>query len=196
MREEILWRKEEIKQHLTGERYEHTLGVMYMAAALAMRYQEDVKSAMLAGLLHDCLKCTSLEQLKTLANEYRIPLTAWELSHPVLLHGKIGAVHARIYYKIEEESICEAISCHTTGSPNMSNLAKILYIADYIEPSRRMFPGLEEARRVAFEDLDKGLLLILEKTLTYLQTQKKEIDPRTKETYDFYKKLEKKEDIR
>ena len=36
------------------KRFTHTLGVEYTAAALAMRYSEDVERAQIAGLLHDC----------------------------------------------------------------------------------------------------------------------------------------------
>ena len=36
------------------KRFVHTQGVEYTAAALAMRYGEDVERAQVAGLLHDC----------------------------------------------------------------------------------------------------------------------------------------------
>ena len=42
---------------MDDSRYEHTLGVMYTSAALAMRYEYDRERAMLAGLMHDCAKC-------------------------------------------------------------------------------------------------------------------------------------------
>ena len=49
--------KEKVKMNLDQNRYEHTLGVMYTAGALAMRYEADLEDAMIAGLLHDCAKC-------------------------------------------------------------------------------------------------------------------------------------------
>ena len=42
---------------LDRERYEHTLGVMYTAASMAMCHGTDTEQALLAGLLHDCAKC-------------------------------------------------------------------------------------------------------------------------------------------
>ena len=48
--------KKEVKLHLDSDRYEHTLGVMYTAASLAMCYGEDIEKAMTAGVLHDCAK--------------------------------------------------------------------------------------------------------------------------------------------
>ena len=42
-----------VKKHQEKERYEHTKGVMYTAAALAMAYGCDLEKARVAGLLHD-----------------------------------------------------------------------------------------------------------------------------------------------
>ena len=69
----------------------------------------------------------------------------------------------------------------------MSPLEKIIYIADYIEPGRKQAPNLPEVRKMAFVDLDKALLMILEDTLTYLQGTNNVVDPMTQKTYDYYK---------
>ena len=68
----------------------------------------------------------------------------------------------------------------------MSQLEKIIYIADYIEPGRKQAPGLPEVRREAFEDLDLALLHILKDTMRYLQDTNAPFDPVTKSTYDYY----------
>ena len=51
-----------VEKTLDSKRFEHTLGVEYTAAALAMRYGEDLMKAQTAGLLHDCAKCMSNEK--------------------------------------------------------------------------------------------------------------------------------------
>ena len=51
-----------MEHELDPRRYEHTLGVAYTAAALAMRYGADMKKAQIAGLLHDCAKNLSSEK--------------------------------------------------------------------------------------------------------------------------------------
>ena len=68
----------------------------------------------------------------------------------------------------------------------MSLLEKIIYIADYIEPGRKQAPNLTEVRRLAFQDLDKALLTILENTLSYLEESSEAIDPMTRKTYEYY----------
>ncbi len=47
---------------LDPKRYEHTLGVAYTAASLAMCYGADLNSALIAGMLHDCAKCLNNEK--------------------------------------------------------------------------------------------------------------------------------------
>lgn len=168
------------------KRYEHTLGVAFTAASLAMRYKADVKQAQIAGLLHDCAKCMTNEERLTLCRKNKLEVTAVEKANPFLLHAKVGAFLAKDKYGIQDADILSAVRYHTTGRPAMSMLEKIVFIADYIEPSRKTAPNLEEVRTLAFKDLDAALRKILSDTLSYLDTVDQEVDPMTKETYDYY----------
>ena len=60
----------------------------------------------------------------------------------------------------------------------MSDLDKILYIADYIEPNRK-FSGVEKLRRIAFADLDKALLYAFDNTLNWVRSNNQVIHPTT-----------------
>jgi len=170
------------------KRYEHTLGVAFTAAAMAMRYGGDIKEAEVAGLLHDCAKCMSHEEQLRLCKKNKLKVTAEEKANPFLLHAKVGAFLAKEKYGVESEAICQAILYHTTGHPDMTLLDKIIFVADYIEPTRKTAPHLDKVRRLAFEDLDAVLCKILNDTLEYLDTVDQEIDPMTRETYDYYRK--------
>ena len=180
--------KTKVKQVLKPSRYEHTLGVMYIAGALAMRYHEDMYHALFAGILHDCAKSFPESACFSLCNSLRIPMSDVECKNPGLLHAKLGAVFAKEIYKIEDEEILNAITYHTTGRPGMSLLEKIIYIADYIEPNRNAAPNLPTARALAFQDLNECLYLILKDSLEYLRTKNDPIDPMTEQTYLYYKK--------
>ena len=180
--------KIKVKQILPPKRYEHTLGVMYTAAALAMRYHENMYCALFAGLLHDCAKGFQESAVITLCNSFRIPISDVEHKNPGLLHAKLGARLADREYGITDAYITDAIACHTTGRPNMTLLDKILYVADYMEPNRCEAPNLAEIRRLAFEDIDECLYAILKATVTYLKQKDAVIDPMTEETYFYYKK--------
>lgn len=175
-----------VKKLQDNKRFEHTLGVEYTAAALAMRYDGDIFKAQVAGLLHDCAKCFSDEKILKLCRENGLSISAIEERNPFLLHGKAGAYWAKNVFGIEDEDILNAINNHTTGRPQMSLLEKIIFIADYMEPSRKKAPNLSEIRRLAFIDLDETLCKILMDTLIYLQQSDGEIDPGTEATWKYY----------
>ena len=185
-------RKQLIKV-LDSKRYEHTQGVAYTSAALAMRYGEDVRKAELAGLLHDCAKCLDNEKKIHICKKNSITISDAEQRNPFLLHAKVGGHLAKTKYKIDDEDVINAVLYHTTGRPGMSLLEKIVYIADYIEPGRENAPNLEEVRTLSFHDLDEALLRILEDILVHLKDGKKEIDPMTQMTYEFYKRKQSEE---
>ena len=115
-----------------------------------------------------------------------IPHSSFETSHPYLLHGKVGAYIARTKFGIHDEEILQAIPWHTTGRPNMSLLEKIIFIADYIEPSRNPIPELDEIRQLAFIDIDKAMEKILCNTLKFLESKVNPMDKMTQTTYDSY----------
>lgn len=177
--------RKDMEREQDAKRYEHTLGVEYTAAALAMRYGCDLRSARTAGLLHDCAKCLTDEKRLSICRKNKIPMTALEKKNPFLLHGKVGAYLAEKKYGIEDADILNAIRNHTTGRQGMSVLEKIIFVADYIEPSRKHAPNLTEIRRLSFLDLDSAVLKILEDTLSYLHESGGEIDPMTETVWRY-----------
>jgi len=183
-----------MEETLSGKRFQHTLGVAYTAAAMAMKYEVDVKKALIAGLLHDCAKCMSDEKLLKLSEKENIEVTEVERRNPYLLHAKVGAMLATKEYGIDDKEILDAITYHTTGRPGMTDLEKIVFVADYVEPGRDKAPNLAKVRKLAFEDLDETVRKILKDTLKYLEEEKGsdfEIDPMTAKTYEYYQKKEK-----
>ncbi|SFR97347.1 bis(5'-nucleosyl)-tetraphosphatase (symmetrical) YqeK [Anaeromicropila populeti] len=177
----------DMKNRLPEKRYIHTQGVAFIAAALAMRYGYNIKDAQIAGLLHDCAKYMGDEKLITICNLSGINLSDVELNNPYLLHGKVGALIAAEEYTIKDDNILNAIRYHTTGKPEMNLLEKIIFIADYIEPSRKKIPGLDEIRQSAFIDMDQTVFMILSNTISYLKDEnEKEIDPVTVEALNYY----------
>ena len=179
--------QKKIKHEMDDGRYQHTLGVMYTCAALAMRYEYDIQKAQLASLLHDCAKCIPNRKKLKLCEKHNIQITEVEKRNPFLLHAKLGAFLAMHQYGITDKEVVSAILNHTTGKPNMSLLDKIVYVADYIEPRRNKAPNLTEVRKLAFLNLDDALYRILSDTLEYLDEGSGEIDEMTLKAYNYYK---------
>jgi len=139
------------------------LGTEQEAIRLAERYGADVEKVRIAALLHDCTKKLEMEDQLELCRHYGIELDELEQKALKLLHAKTGAAIARDVFGVDDE-IYNAIWWHTTGHAGMTLLEKIIYLADYIEPSR-VFPGVDDLRKKCYEDLDKGLLMGLEMSI-------------------------------
>lgn len=182
--------RKKVKKVQDVKRFEHSLGVEFTAASLAMKHGVSINDARLAGILHDCAKCLTDEKRIKICEKYHIEMSETERRNPFLLHGKVGAFLAEHRYGVTNKDILNAICYHTTGRPEMSELEKIVFIADYIEPSRKQAKNLGEIRKLAFENLDSATIRILEDTLLYLKQKGGELDPATEETYRYYKELQ------
>ena len=179
--------REQMQQALDAKRFDHSLGVAYTCATLAFVHGGSLTQALTAGLLHDCAKCLSHEEKIRICKDNNIAISPSEEASPGLLHAKAGAFLAEHSYGVTDPEVLSAIRCHTTGKPAMLLLEKLLYVADYIEPNRKMLPHLDEVRREAYRDLDNCVLLILEHTMEYLNHKAKVLDPVTQQTLLYYR---------
>lgn len=149
--------------YLKHKRIPHVLGTEQEAIRLAEHYGADIGKARVAALLHDCTKKLDMDEQMSLCQKYHIELDELEQHALKLLHAKTGAEVARSVFGVNEE-IYRAIKWHTTGRAGMTLLEKVIYLADYIEPSRD-FPGVDRLRQTCYENLDEGLRLGLRMTI-------------------------------
>ncbi len=156
-----------LKDVLNTLRFDHSVNVMEMAESLAKHYGADINKAKLAGILHDCGKNYKGDEAKKYVKSIGYKADEVEMYQPKLLHGIIGENLAKEMYEVTDEEILGAIRWHTTGKAGMNLLEKIIYVADYIEPLRS-FEGIENMRRIAFEDLDKCIVYCAESTIDFI----------------------------
>lgn len=189
-RENIDLIKADLKEKLPKKRYEHTLGVAYTAAALAMCYGEDILKAELAGILHDVAKAKKSSELKDDMKGYIDPYTDGDYvaliadKAPQILHAVYAPYLAKKDYRIEDKDILSAIRWHTTGKKDMTMLEKIVFVADYIEPNRKKLPDLDRIRTLSFHDISEAVKVIAKSTIEYLGSQGMYIDKFTYELSD------------
>ena len=187
MNKEIINFRKDLEKDLTQHRFEHSLGVEYTSACLAIVHGADVTSARIAGLLHDCAKCLpDDEQIRIMEKAGQPPLQE-EYDDHSLLHAKCGAILARDKFGIDDEDILNAIRFHTVGRPNMSLLEKIVYIADFMEPNRKDLIIMDGVRHVAFIDIDQTLLWIMEGVLSFVKQKGLVPAPSGLAAYEYYK---------
>ncbi|USK32690.1 bis(5'-nucleosyl)-tetraphosphatase (symmetrical) YqeK [Bacillus sp. F19] len=172
-----------VKEHLTDHRYEHTIGVMETAIVLARLYGADVKKAETAAIFHDYAKFRRKDEMKQIIIEQN--MTKELLIHsPELWHAPVGAYLAEKEAGIKDKEILDAIRYHTSGRENMTLLDKVIYVADYIEPGR-IFPGADEVREIAKNDLNKALIVSMKNTILFLLKKNQPIYPQTLQSYNF-----------
>ncbi|HLR66517.1 bis(5'-nucleosyl)-tetraphosphatase (symmetrical) YqeK [Virgibacillus alimentarius] len=175
-----------VEPHLTKDRFEHTLRVAETAVELAKFYHETYEKAELAAIFHDYAKYRPKEELKRWIKMSHLPKDLLDYHHE-LWHGPVGALLIEREYGITDPAIQSAIRYHTTGKANMNKLDMILFLADYIEPGRS-FPGLDEVRETAYNNLNYACWLVSRNTIQFLMKKNALIYPDSFHAYNFFTK--------
>ena len=172
------------KSNMTEDRFEHCIGVSKTAKKLAELNQYDEDKAALAGFIHDYAKQVSVEEYREVIKTkgFDQDLLNWNRS---IWHGIVGIYFIQRDLKINDSEILTAVRRHTTADVEMTTLDKIVFMADYIEPGRS-FPGVEEARKITYANLDKGVGYQLAHTLEFLIEKRDKIYPRTLDAYNVW----------
>ena len=175
--------KEWLKENLDSERYEHSLGVAECAAELAERFGLDKEKAYLCGLIHDCAKCFSNEELKASICDCK-DLCDGELINPKTYHAPAGAILAKQELGICDDEILSATRWHTLGKVEMSDFEKIIFIADKIEKRTRPLEHREPIEKALEKSLDDALLVCYGSTIKSLVDRDLKICYQTIEIYN------------
>lgn len=174
-----------IKPRMSKKRYTHSVNVANEAAKLAKKYGVDEDKAFVAGYLHDCAKELSQEKQLELMKRSRFPVDKIEFSAPPLYHAVAGAVVAGEEYGIDDEGILAAIRFHTIGSPSMSGLAEIIYLADLVSEDRD-YKDVKRMRKIAYEGLNGAMLEALAFSITDSVKKGNSIPSATLMAYNHY----------
>ena len=131
--------RERISSQMSPKRFNHTAEVEKMAERIGRIYAPDkVDILRAAGLLHDITKEFSTEKQLTICREFGIITTKQDILTPKTFHAKTAAVLIPVLYpEFADEEVVSAVRWHTTGNEDMSLLQKIVYLADYIDESRK-----------------------------------------------------------
>lgn len=176
--------KQKLQSSLSPKRFLHTLGVVETAEELAKIHGVDKEKAIISAYLHDCAKDIPEKMKIRFCKEFHIPLDKWIEKNIELCHSFLGAEIAKREYGIIDEEILNAIRYHTTGRKNMTDLEKLIYLADYIEPNRNYFQGLESIREYARKDLNQAMIFVLTNTIEYVKKNKGILHPLTLEALE------------
>ncbi len=161
-------------------RREHTYRVAVMATARARSLKIVEEKVLLAAALHDCGKY--LSPSSPLLAGFQPP----ENTPEPVLHQFTGAYLAEAQFGVTDGEILNAVRYHTSGREGMSDLEKLVFLADTLEEGRD-FPEVERLRVLFWEDLDACLLATLAHQLDYLKESGKPVYPLTQRAYEYLK---------
>ncbi|MCL2705746.1 MAG: bis(5'-nucleosyl)-tetraphosphatase (symmetrical) YqeK [Spirochaetaceae bacterium] len=167
-----------LKRNLLKKRYKHTISTALTAKKLCKVFDIDRKKGYVAGLLHDIARDFDIDNLlKTVLKDGK-GINSEEKEEPELLHGRAGAIIAQELFDIDDREIIEAIQFHTTGSIGMGDLAKIIFIADYIEPHRKYITK-EYVKNLFGRPLNEMFEVVLKSVIDYLAKKEKKVSEKT-----------------
>lgn len=183
---------DEMHARLSGmipeKRLIHSIGVMETAVRLAPAVGVDVGKARIAGLLHDCAKKLTREQMLEACKKAGIALFDGEAESEPILHAPAGVHVARYEFGVTDREVLSAIRYHTAGAPDMSPLEELIFVADFIEPNRRPIPGLEAIREVAEKDIHEAARMCAESTKRHVTANGWPFCPQTQAMLDAYER--------
>lgn len=162
---------------LSRKRFSHVEGVALTALNIS-GVTEPAEDILVAALAHDLARELPLEDIRRTALCDGIPLASWEKEAPILLHCRASVVLLKREVEPVNDSITEAIHAHTLGRPGMGRLAKILYVADSIEPGRKHLSKRAREALLAMP-LETALLNVLRSNVAHLKRKQKEPLPPT-----------------
>lgn len=168
------------------KRRPHVVGCCETARELAKLWGADPDLAARAGILHDITKALDKPAHLALCEKYGTVLRGFEVENEKLLHSKSGAAVAGGVFG-ECPEVVSAIYWHTTGKADMTQLEKIVYMADYMEPNRE-FAGVETLRELAWTDLDRAMLFAFQLSVDILEQRGKAVDEHSLQALEFMKK--------
>jgi predicted HD superfamily hydrolase involved in NAD metabolism len=142
-----------------------------IAAAYAGKDSGLARKAFVAGLAHDLYKKFPKDQLRRIIREENVPIDehSWKIGGS-LLHASPAAHYLREQCGVTDDDVLGAVYHHTTGRPGAGMLDKIIYCADYLDPSREVRtsePDVEELSARIKKDLDAVYREILARKLSY-----------------------------
>lgn len=170
---------EYLRRGLSPHRFQHCLGVETAALELAAKFGVDSKQASVAALLHDLCREYAPDLLLQLANKFGIVIDEIERAEPILLHGFVGAELAKRELNVVDPQILEAISYHITGAVNLSRLAQLIFVADFVEPGRNFAFVKEFRKNIPTLTPEQILLAIYNQTICYVVAKGYLIHPRS-----------------
>jgi len=165
-----------VEASLSRPRLTHSREVARLASELSDRFHADEEKGYIAGMTHDLARELSEAEIVLLARTDTPLVTDWEKAHPLILHGRAAAAILLKHTGYGDPESLQAIRDHVTGRASMGLISKIVFVADFLEPTRE-FISPEFRRRTLGLSLDEMVLAVLERKMHFVRAKAGEIAP-------------------
>lgn len=177
---------QKVKTRLPESRYNHVLGVLGTAVELAKRFNVPEEKAQVAAILHDVAKFSDRQWMQSVIISQKMDPLLLDY-HAELWHAPVGAYLASYEFGVNDEDVLNAIRYHTTGRAGMSDLEKIIYVADMVEPNRK-FTGVDELRQLKEQGLDVMMEACIKHSIEFLVSKNQPVFPDSLKCYEYFTK--------
>jgi predicted HD superfamily hydrolase involved in NAD metabolism len=178
-----------LQHHSTPYRLQHSIQVAKLAKKMCVHYNIDPYKGLTAGLGHDIARELHPHLIMNYAGKDAEPISEIEMRNPILLHGRAGAVILHDEICMKNEQILAAVRYHVLGSPDMTLLSKIIFAADFLEPTR-YFLDDKHRKNILKLPIDAMLLQVLDILFTFFKKNNCPIAEQSIVMYNRLKELE------
>jgi len=163
-----------VEASLSRPRLRHSREVARLASELCDRFHADEEKGYIAGISHDLARELSISEMLILAESDGLPLRDWEKANPLLLHGRAAAAILTKHTGYTDAETLQAVRDHVTGRGTMGPISRIVFAADFLEPTRE-FVSPEFRRRTLSLSLNEMVLAVLDRKLHFVRAASKEV---------------------
>ena len=157
---------------------EHVKRARDVGRELAARHNVDQGLVDLGVAAHDLARGLNPSRLHAEAVRHGLDITLVERHAPMLLHGPVAARWLEEEGALTHASVLQAVRWHTTGVPGMTRIAKVVFLADKLDPHKvAEYPYLKKVKSLAAISVDEALLEHLDRVIEYLVGRKLMVHP-------------------
>ncbi len=181
--EHRLYNVKTMQQYISDKRLDHCLSVAKLAYEIAKaNHLEHPHRYYAAALFHDVGKLRDPQKEKEIVDKYYPKYSNMpEFSY----HQFVSAYIAENVFGVSDPSMLNAIRFHATGNDNMDLMAKIVYAADKIEPTRAF--DSSELIKAMMKDAETGFITVLKANKEFLEKHRGDINnPLTSKCFNKY----------
>ncbi|GEM_PF-456688 len=167
-------------------RLAHIEGVEKTALYFQKKFDLDRDKIITACLLHDITKNKPREYHETIIKD-AYGTAIFNTYTPPLYHAFSAAFVAKEEYGVTDKDVLSAIENHTVGKPAMTLFEKVIFISDYIEPTRP-YKASKQVRKLAFQDIDLAVFTAIDKSIRLFESEEGSVPEIAYQAREYYKK--------